>query len=173
MKVKDLVWVALMFAVVGASFWAASRRSHSAAPPTSINGSAVTIEPLAGTDLQRVALTARAAERLGIETVPIRQTESGPKANGARTGAGLASPAATTAWTSVPYSAVLYDASGQTWVYTSPEPLVFARSPIQIDHIDGDQAVLAEGPPPGTAVVAVGGAELFGAELEVGRKISN
>jgi len=68
----------------------------------------------------------------------------------------------------VPYAAVLYDAHGDTWVYTNPEPLVFVRHRIMVDYINGDQAVLSEGPPAGTVVVTVGGAELFGAEFEIG-----
>ena len=30
----------------------------------------------------------------------------------------------------IPYSAVLYDADGATWMYTSPKPLVFVRQDI-------------------------------------------
>ncbi len=68
----------------------------------------------------------------------------------------------------VPYSAVLYDSNGNTWVYTNPEPLVFVRHPISIDYIKGDLAVLSEGLPAATAVVTVGVAELYGTEFEVG-----
>jgi hypothetical protein len=69
----------------------------------------------------------------------------------------------------IPYAAVLYDAKGQTWVYTNPEPLVFIRQPIQIDTVRSDEAILVDGPPIGTAVVTVGGAELYGAEFGVGK----
>lgn len=69
----------------------------------------------------------------------------------------------------VPYAAVLYGVNGETWVYTNPEPLVFVRSPITIDYIDGDLAVLSEGPEAGTAVVTVGAAELFGTETGVSK----
>jgi hypothetical protein len=68
----------------------------------------------------------------------------------------------------VPTSSVLYDAKGKTWVYTSPEPRVFVRHAITVDHIDGDRVVLSDGPAPGTAVVTVGAAELLGTEY--GRK---
>jgi len=64
----------------------------------------------------------------------------------------------------VPHGAVVYDAQGKTWVYANPEPLVFVRQPITVDYIEGDRAVLSDGPVPGTAVVTVGAAELFGAE---------
>lgn len=69
----------------------------------------------------------------------------------------------------VPYAAVLYGVNGETWVYTSPEPLQFIRSPITIDYIEGDLAVLSEGPEVGTAVVRLGAAELFGTETGVSK----
>jgi hypothetical protein len=69
----------------------------------------------------------------------------------------------------IPYAAVLYDARGNTWVYTNPEPFVFVRAAIRIETIVGDDVLLAEGPPAGTAVVTVGGGELFGAEFGVGK----
>ena len=64
----------------------------------------------------------------------------------------------------VPHGAVLYDAQGKTWVYANPEPLVFVRHLISVDYFDGDRVVLSDGPAPGTMVVTVGAAELFGAE---------
>ena len=68
----------------------------------------------------------------------------------------------------IPYAAVIYDLHGETWVYTSPEPLVFVRHPIVVEYIEDDRAVLSEGPAAGTAVVIVGAAELFGVESGVG-----
>lgn len=69
----------------------------------------------------------------------------------------------------VPYQAVIYGVKGETWVYTNPEPLVYIRQPIQIDFIDEDMVVLKDGPTPGTRVVTVGVAELFGAETGVSK----
>lgn len=109
------------------------------------------VEAIAGTELHKVTLTARAAERLDIKTDRVQEmVVRGVKR------------------TVVPYAAVLYDAQGQNWVYTSPEPLVFVRHRIHVDYIRGDRAVLSQGPPSGTAVVTVGAAELFGAEFEIG-----
>ena len=68
----------------------------------------------------------------------------------------------------VPHAAVLYDAKGKAWVYTNPEPLVFVRHGVSVDYIDGDRAVLSDGPAAGVAVVTVGAAELLGTEY--GRK---
>ena len=68
----------------------------------------------------------------------------------------------------VAYSAVVYDVHGDTWVYTSPESLVFVREPIKVDYIEGDRAFLLDGPPAGISIVMVGAAELLGTELGVG-----
>jgi hypothetical protein len=111
-----------------------------------------TVERVEGSDLARVRLTERAAQRLDIQTSGVREVAT------ARSGRRMV----------VPYAAVLYDARGDTWVYTNPEALVYVRSAIRVDYIDGDQAVLSGGPPVGTQVVTVGGQELFGAEFEIG-----
>lgn len=69
----------------------------------------------------------------------------------------------------VPYAAVIYGVNGETWVYVNSEPLIFIRYPIVVDYIDGNQAILLEGPKVGTTVVIVGVAELFGAETGVSK----
>jgi hypothetical protein len=102
------------------------------------------LEPIEGTDLSRVILTAKAAERLGIETVPAGGNE-------------------------VPYAAVIYDIEGNTWIYTNPEPLMFVREAIMIDHIDGDTAFLSEGLASDFNVVTVGVSELYGTETGVSK----
>jgi len=66
----------------------------------------------------------------------------------------------------IPYSAILYDTQGATWVYMSADPLTYVRTPVVVEYIDGDMAILSDGPPAGTAVVTVGGQELYGAEFE-------
>jgi hypothetical protein len=109
----------------------------------------VHLEPIAGTDLNRVILTEKAAERLDIQTGLVRDEEIDGKQQKV-----------------IPYAAVLYDPTGQAWTYTNPEPLVFIRQAIVVDHIKGDMAVLSEGPDSGMAVVTVGAAELFGSESE-------
>jgi len=109
------------------------------------------VEPIEGSELSRVTLSERAAQRLGIETAEVSSEEI-----------------AGTPRQIIPYGAVIYDSSGATWTYTSPEPLTFVRHPITINAIDGDRAVLSEGPEDGTAVVSVGAAELYGTEYKVG-----
>jgi hypothetical protein len=105
------------------------------------------IEPIGETGLHRITLTERAAQRLGIETAPVVE-RAGRLA--------------------LPYAAVFYDPDGQTWAYTNPDPNVFIRHPLAVESIDGQEAILSEGPPVGTAVVTVGVAELYGTEHEVG-----
>jgi hypothetical protein len=108
------------------------------------------VEPVEGTDLSRVILTAKAAERLGIQTATVQ--------NGAGTQAEL---------TVMPYSALVYDTTGKAWAYTSPERLTFVRSRLTIDRIEEENIFLLDGPPPGTSVVTVGAAELYGTELGI------
>jgi len=108
------------------------------------------LEPIEGSDIQRVILTEKAAERLDIQTSPVRDEQVNGSARKV-----------------VPYAAVIYDLSGATWVYTNPAPLSFVRESITIDFIEGDQVVLNDGPSSGTEVVTVGVAELYGAETGV------
>jgi hypothetical protein len=109
------------------------------------------VESIEGSELSRVTLSERAAQRLGIETTQVSSEEID----------GMPRQV-------IPYGAVLYDQNGEAWTYTSPEPLTFVRHSITIETIDGDVAILTEGPPDGTAVVSVGAAELYGTEYEVG-----
>jgi hypothetical protein len=109
---------------------------------------AVRVEPVDGTDLSRVTLTAEAATRIGIETSHVERGTAGAMV--------------------VPYSSVLYDERGSTWVYTNPEGLTFLRAQIKVDAIDGDIARISSGPPAGTVIATVGIAQLFGAEMGVG-----
>lgn len=106
------------------------------------------VQPIAGSEVSRVILTEQAAARVDVQTAPT---------------AAHAGAAAT-----IPYSAVIYDAEGQAWAYTNPEPLTYVREPLEITAIEGDLAVLSEGPDVGMPVVTVGAIELFGAEFGVG-----
>jgi hypothetical protein len=109
-----------------------------------------TVEPVAGTNLSRIVLTARAAERIGIETATVQ--------NGMGAQAQLSV---------LPYSALVYDTDGRTWAYTSTDELTFLRAPLTVERIEGNEVFLRKGPPPGTLVVTVGAAELYGTELGV------
>lgn len=102
------------------------------------------LEPIEGSDLQRVILTEKAAERIGVETISVSGIE-------------------------VPYAAVIYDIEGNTWIYTNPEPLTFVREQIVIDRIEGDKAILSESLSSDFNVVTVGVAEIYGTETGVSK----
>ena len=111
-----------------------------------------TVEHVEGSeDVSRLTLTAKAVERIGIQTTPISETTVAGKRRKV-----------------VPYGAVLYDADGKTSVYVSSAPNTYVREPITVDFIQGDRAVLTAGPAAGTAIVTVGAAELYGTETGVG-----
>ena len=137
-RIHSLLLMLIMVAALGL----AACGPKTAATTEKINPS--TLEKIEGSDLQRVILTEKAAERIGVETVPASEMV-------------------------VPYAAVIYDIEGNTWVYTNPAPLTFVRAPIAIDHIEGDQAVLSEAIDTGTTVVTLGVSELYGAETGVSK----
>jgi hypothetical protein len=110
------------------------------------NGPA-TVVHVKGSKFARVVLTALAAERTGVRTEQVREAADG---------------------LAVPYTALIYDPQGETWVYTSPERLAYVRAAVLVERIEGDVAYLSDGPDAGTDVVTVGGAELYGTEFEVG-----
>jgi hypothetical protein len=110
------------------------------------------VVPVRGTNLSRVILTARAAERLGIRTAPVQQ---------------LSSPGAGAPSTAIPLAALIYDKDGGTWVYTAPARLSYVRQAVTVAQITGDVADLQAGPAPGTLVVTVGASELLGSEYGV------
>jgi hypothetical protein len=141
-------WIILMLMITCLQLAACGQAP---AEPQPASGPA-TVERITGTDISRVTLTVEAAKRLGVETAPVRDTQ----VRGALHKV-------------VPYSSVLYDLHGETWVYTSPSDLTYVRESITVDFIEGDLAVLVKGPPSGTLVVTVGTSELYGTEFGVGQ----
>jgi hypothetical protein len=109
------------------------------------------VEPIEGSSLSRIVVSEQAAKRIGLATTSVTDDT----ANGVSRKV-------------IPYSAVIYSPNGETWAYTSPEPRVFVREAIGIERIEGDKAILTEGPAAGTEVVTVGAAELLGAESGLG-----
>jgi hypothetical protein len=132
-----------------ALYLAACQRTHEAAEHIK----PAHVEHVEGEEVSRVTLTPKAAERIGVTLDLVRDQRV------ARSG---------TVRKVVPYGAVLYDPAGRTWVYTSPDSLVFVRREIVVEYIEGDLAVLTDGPPVGTRVVTLGATELHGAEFEIG-----
>ena len=136
---KNIIRSMVLLSVIGLLLAACGAKA-----PTAEKISPSKLEPIDGTDLSRVILTQKAAERIGIQTMPAAGNE-------------------------VPYAAVIYDIEGNTWVYTSPAPLTFQRAPIAVEHIEGNTAFLAESLPSGLDVVTVGVAELWGTETGVSK----
>jgi hypothetical protein len=150
-KVGRVVFVLLLIVGVGAAISLSVRAYPTTSEETEATNGAARVEAIAGTDQHRVILTEETAGRLGIKLGQVQYTQ----VNGVQQ-------------LTIPYSAVLYDTDGGTWVYTSPEPDVFVRRQLTIDRIVGDLATVTAGLPAGTTVVSVGGPELFGTEFGVG-----
>ncbi|MDX6661921.1 MAG: hypothetical protein QOG09_23, partial [Solirubrobacterales bacterium] len=87
-----------------------------------------------------------AARRIDVKTAPVEQTGGRKR---------------------IPYSAVLYTADGDTFVYVSPRPLSYQREAIEVDRIDGDSAILTKGPAAGVEVVVRAAQEVYGTEFGV------
>lgn len=81
-------------------------------------------------------------QRLGV-TVPLAESQDG---------------------LTVPWSAVVFDIHGGTWVYTQAGDRTYMRRRVVVAHTQGADAVLATGPAAGVKVVIDGVQELFGAE---------
>jgi uncharacterized protein YcfL len=124
---------------------AASARAPEAAPKEEPSR----LVPIEGTELNRVILTEQAAHRIDVQTAAVSRHEVEGKEE-----------------LVIPYAAVIYDTEGEAWAYTNPEPLTFVRHQLDIEAIEGDEAVLSVGPEEGTLVVIVGATELYGAEFE-------
>ena len=107
-----------------------------------------TVEVIKGSTVKRVTVTEKASKRLDIHTGEIAN-------DGAHQ-------------LSVPYSSIVYDISGGTWVYTMPQPLTYVRQSVEVQTIKGETAFLKSGPVPGTKIVTVGVAEIYGAEKGLG-----
>ena len=125
--------------------------SAQASKPSSAEKAVVVIE-IGTSDIHRVTLSKRAAERLGIKTKSVAS----------------AAEAGTAINLTIPYSALIYDKKGATWVYTNSKNLTFIRQSVTVEKIEREVAYLSKGPKAGTKIATVGVAELFGSELGVG-----
>jgi hypothetical protein len=106
-----------------------------------------------GSDVKSVTLSAHAAERIGIKTEPVRE---------------MAQPGAGGPVKTVPLAALIYDKSGESWVYVATHPRTFVRQRVSVARVEGELVILESGPAVGAAVVTVGAAELLGSEYGVG-----
>ncbi len=112
------------------------------------------VKHIEGSALSLVTLTEKAAQRIDLKTDQVRE------ANVKRSAASKRKV--------VPYSSLIYDPNGQTWIYTSPKPFTFVRHKVEVDYIEGEVAVLNDGPPTGTVIASLGVAELYGTEFGIG-----
>ncbi len=65
----------------------------------------------------------------------------------------------------IPWTAVVHDIQGGTWVYVRTGPHRYQRRRVSVTTVVGDRALLAAGPVIGDTVVSVGAMELFSTEF--------
>ncbi len=140
-RIPWIVAIAMVLPLLLTACGGSSSSSEEASGPA-------TVELIEGTDISRITLTARAVERLDIQTAAVRGSAAAKV---------------------IPYAAVLYSPNGETWAYVSSEPRTFMRQAIVVDRIVGDKAFLSKGPASGAKVATVGVAELYGAESGLGQ----
>lgn len=109
------------------------------------------VEHIEGSKLSKVTLTEKAVERIDLKTGPVKEQQIAGSMRKV-----------------IPYSALLYDNYGKTWLYKSTAPRTYVRHQISVDYIEGDLAILSDGPPAGTEIVTLAAAELLGAEIGIG-----
>lgn len=103
----------------------------------------------------KVTLTEKAAERLDIQSAPVREESVDGSTHMV-----------------IPYAAIIYGLNGETWAYVrnpGADSLTFVRVPITVERIEDDLVILTDGPDIGTEVVTVGVAELYGTDTGVGK----
>ncbi|MEP7274436.1 MAG: efflux RND transporter periplasmic adaptor subunit [Acidobacteriota bacterium] len=69
----------------------------------------------------------------------------------------------------VPWSAVLHDINGGTWVYENTAPQQYVRRRVEVVRVADGRAILARGPAIGAKIVTAGAAEIFGTEFGTGK----
>lgn len=140
-------WMMILLLVMAFQFAACTQT-----PVTANEPAPVQLEPIPGTERYRMTLSPKAAQRLDVQTVPVREEV----VDG-------------TTHKIIPYSALIYDLDGATWIYISPADLTFVREPVTVDYIEQDVVILTEGPDVGTEVATVAVAELYGTDTGVGK----
>lgn len=65
----------------------------------------------------------------------------------------------------VPWSAILHDIHGGTWIYEALGEHAYARRRVEVEDVVEGFAILHRGPAPGTSVVIVGAMELYSTEF--------
>ena len=137
---KWFVIAALIFGVMQFTACQSHHEGHHAEHPAEV-------EEIPGSNLKKVTLTEKAIQRIDLKTDKVRE-QQGKKV--------------------VPYSSLIYDPKGETWVYINTGNRSYMRHKVVVDYIDGNLAYLKEGPSVGTVVASVAVAELYGTEFAVG-----
>jgi len=104
------------------------------------------VEPIKGTDLNRVTMADKTASLVPVRTGTVRGDGSQKV---------------------VPHRALIYNPDGDAFVYTKPKAQTYVRAPVEVVDVEGDRALLSEGPAPGTPIVSLGAAELLATEYEI------
>jgi hypothetical protein len=65
----------------------------------------------------------------------------------------------------VPWSAVVRDMDGGTWIYERTAPQQYTRRRVTLRYVVGNEALISDGPAAGTVVVRAGAMELFSTEF--------
>jgi hypothetical protein len=142
----SVLWLLIITALFLAACGGASSADSITSEPPAV------VSAIEGSDLKQVVLSEQAAARLDVQTTPVsNESVSGEQR------------------LVVPYGALIYDLTGNTWVYISSAPRTFVREAVTVDFIDGDKVILTKGPAIGTEVAVVAVAELYGAETGVGK----
>lgn len=64
----------------------------------------------------------------------------------------------------IPWSAIVFDIHGGSWVYLQKSKNTYERNRVFLDHVAGSNAVMSQGPAEGSHIVVNGALELFGVE---------
>lgn len=139
MRLRLSAGLAVLVAVLGVSACAE-------VPSNLVEDQPYELEPIEGTDLQRVKLSDETAARIDLQTASVRPAGRG---------------------TAVPHAALIYNPDGDVFVYSRPAPQTYVRAAVTVRRVEGARALLSDGPPAGTVVVTVGAAELLATEYEI------
>jgi hypothetical protein len=104
------------------------------------------VEPIKGSDVQRVRMKDETAALLPVETTTVRRAGKRKV---------------------VPHEALIYNPDGGSFVYTKPEAQTYVRAPVKVLRVDRGEAVLSDGPRAATTIVTTGAAELLATEYEI------
>lgn len=115
-------------------------------PSNIVSNKPYELEPIEGSEIQRVKLRDETAAKIGVQTAQASEHVEG---------------------TVIPHLALIFSPKGESFVYTRPAPETYVREPVEVSRVEGDRLVLSAGPPPGTTVVTVGAAELLATEFEI------